>query len=243
MILTDVQQLSPGNLLTFYEIDCTAIGGDIERYHNHNDGPIVWQGNTYLPWSIQAENFERTGDGQQPLPTVTVGNIGVGLDDEPITGVVTALCLALNDLLGAQVTRRRTFAKYLDAANFDDGNPSADPNEHFPDEKWVICQKQSETPEVVSFVLASPLQFEGVQLPRRQIIAGTCGWLLMAAPEGGYRGAYCSYTGTAMFDQDGNSVSDPSLDRCGGRVSDCKRRFGEWEPLNFGGFPSADRIR
>lgn len=243
MILEDVQKLVPGNLVTLYEIDCRAIGGDVERYHNHNDGEIVWQGNTYYPWAIEAQDFERTGEGQQPNPTVTVSNIGVDDEGEPITGVVTALCLALDDLRGATLIRRRTFAKYLDAVNFDGGNPTADPNEHLPDERWIISQKQTETPEAVTFVLSSPLQFDGVQLPARQIIAGLCGWLVMSGPEGGYRGAYCGYTGTAMFDKDGNPVTDPSLDKCGGRVSDCKKRFGEWQPLSFGGFPSADRIR
>lgn len=243
MILEDVQKLVPGNLITLYEIDCTAIGGEIERYHNHNDGEIVWQGEAYYPWAIEARDFERTGDGQQPNPSISVGNIGVDEHGEPITGVVTALCLALDDLRGAIFVRRRTFAKYLDAVNFPDGNPSADPNEHLPDERWIISQKSRETPEQVDFVLSSPLQFDGRQLPSRQVLAGLCGWLVMAEPEGGYRGAYCGYTGSAMFDADGNPVTDPSLDKCGGRVSDCKRRFGEWQPLSFGGFPSADRIR
>ncbi|MCR4158841.1 phage minor tail protein L [Kerstersia gyiorum] len=243
MILADVQRLVPGNLVTLYELDCTAIGGDIERYHNHNDGVIVWQGNAYHPWAIEATDFERTGDGQQPNPTLSVGNIGQDSEGRPIAGVVTALCLALDDLRGATLTRRRTFARYLDAANFPAGNPAADPNEHLPNEIWIVSQKSEETPEVVTFVLASPLQFDGVQLPSRQIIAGKCGWLVMAAPDGGYRGAYCGYTGTAMFDRDGNPVNDPSMDKCGGRVSDCKKRFGEWQPLSFGGFPSADRMR
>lgn len=243
MILEDVQKLVPGNLVTLYEIDCTGIGGDIERYHNHNDGEIVWQGNVYYPWAIEAKDFERTGDGQQPNPTITVSNIGTDDEGEPITGVVTALCLALDDLRGATLIRRRTFAKYLDAVNFPDGNPGANPNEHLPDERWIISQKQAETPELVTFVLSSPLQFDGVQLPRRQVMAGMCSWLTMAGPEGGYRGAWCGYTGSAMFDRDGNPVTDPSQDKCGGRVSDCKKRFGAWQPLGFGGFPSADRVR
>ncbi|MBX7021084.1 phage minor tail protein L, partial [Providencia rettgeri] len=44
MIYEDVQKLAPGNLVTMYEIDCRAIGGDVERYHNHNDGVVTWQG-------------------------------------------------------------------------------------------------------------------------------------------------------------------------------------------------------
>lgn len=243
MILADVQLLTPGNLVTLYELDCTAIGGLTERYHNHNDGVITWQGHQYFPWAIEARDFERTGEGQQPMPELSVGNIGEDDEGSPITGVVSALCLALDDLVGATLIRRRTFAKYLDAVNFEGGNPTADPNEHMPDERWLVSQKKLETPEIVTFVLGSPLQFDNVQLPRRQIMANMCVWLTMAEPEGGYRGSYCGYTGSAMFDKDGNPVADPSLDKCGGRVSDCKKRFGEWQPLSFGGFPSADRIR
>jgi len=243
MILEDVQKLVAGNLVTLYELDCTALGGSVERYHNHNGDVIIWQGNTYHPWAIEAKNFERTGDGQQPNPTLTVGNIGQDAEGNPITGVVSSLCLALDDLRGAVLTRRRTFAKYLDAANFHEGNPGADPNEHLPDERWIISQKQSETPETVTFVLSSPLQFDGMQLPARQIVAGTCGWLVLAQPEGGYRGACCGYTGAAMFDRDGNSVTDPSMDACGGRVTDCKLRHGIHGALPYGGFASADRVR
>ncbi len=243
MILADVQTLTPGNLVTLYELDCTAIGGLVERYHNHNDGVITWQGNEYYPWTIEAKDFERTGEGQQPLPELSVGNIGEDGEGNPITGVVSALCLALDDLLGATLIRRRTFVKYLDAVNFDDGNPTADPNEHLPDERWLVSQKRLETPEVVTFVLNSPLQFDGVQLPRRQIIANLCGWLTMAGSEGGYRGSYCGYAGPLMFTKDGEVTLDPSMDRCGGRVSDCKLRFGQYGVLNYGGFASADRIR
>lgn len=234
MISNDVQKLDLGRLVVLYEIDCTSIGGDIERYHNHTDGPILWQGKEYLPWAIEAKDFERTGDGMQPIPTVAVGNIGIGLDGEPITGVVTALCLELSDLRGATFTRKRTFEKYLD------GQPGADPNEHLPDEKWIISQKTKETPDAVIFALSSPLQFDGLKLPSRQIIAGLCGWLTMPSPDGGYRGSYCGYTGGDMFDKDGDPVTDPELDKCGGRVSDCKIRFKE-DALRYGGFPNADR--
>jgi len=243
MVLADVQKLVAGNLVTLYELDCQMLGGGIERYHNHHDGAIVWQGKTYRPWAIEARDFERTGDGQQPNPTLTAGNIGQDANGQPILGVVSALCLALDDLRGAVLTRRRTFVRYLDAVNFADGNPGADPTEHLPDERWIINQKQSETPEVVTFVLASPLQFDGVQVPTRQVIANVCGWLVMARPEGGYRGACCGYTGASMFDRNGQPVNDPALDVCGGGVSDCKLRHGAHQPLPYGGFASADRIR
>lgn len=242
MINSDIQKLVPGNIVTLFEVDCTGIGGSIERYHNHNDGPITWQGKVYEPWAIKGENFERTGDGQQPFPSLKVSNIAAGPDGEQITGVVTALCLALDDLLGAKVTRKRTFVKYLDAVNFEEGNPSANPNEHFPDELWTISRKSAETPEMVEFELSSPLQFDNIKLPSRQVIPNLCGWLLISGPEGGYRGAYCGYTGNERYDLDGNRVFDPSKDRCSGLMKHCELRFGKDKPLSFGGFPSSGRV-
>lgn len=243
MILEDVQKLTPGNRIEMFEVDCTQIGGVVERYHNHNDGIIVWQGESYFPWAIESRDFARTGEGQQPMPELTVGNIGVDENGQPITGVVTALCLALQDLVGAKVVRKQTFAKYLDAANFEGGNPTADPNEHLPDETWIISRRKSETPESVVFELTSPLNFDGVQLPSRQITAGYCSWLSMAGPAGGYRGAHCGYTGAQMYDLDGNPTNDPTKDQCAGTISACKLRFGDNNPLPYGGFPSADKTR
>ena len=156
-----------------------------------------------------------------------------------MAGVISSLCVHLDDLVGARVVARRTLGRYLDAANFPEGNPSADPREELPPEIWIVQQKTLETAQVVEFTLASALDFNGQKLPDRPIIAGVCAWLR----KGGYRGPYCGYTGGRMFDLNGNRVTDPTLDRCSGLMSDCKKRFGEYEVINFGGFPSADLIR
>ena len=109
-ITADVQQLEPGALIELFEVDCTAIGGDMLRFHGHlQSASIWWQDNEYKPWPIQATGFMRTTDAQQPSPTLTVGDIN---------GTISALCVYLDDLVGATVRRRRTLARYLDAANF-----------------------------------------------------------------------------------------------------------------------------
>lgn len=227
-ITSDVQQLEPGNLVELFELDCTSIGGDVLRFHGHmQSGSIWWQGNEYSPWPITASGFERTGDAQQPAPTVTVGNVN---------GVIGAMCLALGDLVGASVRRHRTFGKYLDAKNFPDGNPTADPNEEFPQELWFVEQKSGDVFPQIEFTLASALDLNGVQLPARSIVANVCMWLTI----GGYRGPYCGYTGAACFDASDNPVDDPSQDKCGGRLNSCKVRFGTTNPLSHGSFPAAD---
>ncbi|OAI63579.1 tail protein [Ralstonia solanacearum] len=230
-ITADIQRLEPGALVELFELDATAVGGDMRRFHGYAQvGSIWWAGNEYGPWPIEATGFERTGQGQQPAPRLAVGNVD---------GSISALCLYTADLVGAEVRRRRTLGRFLDARNFPEGNPEADPAEELPVEVWFVEQKTAETKETVEFELSSALDFNGVQLPRRQIVANVCGWLMV----GGYRGPECGYTGAAMFDRDDNPVGDPSLDRCGGRLSSCKCRFGVNEPLPFGGFPAADLIR
>ncbi|QNB10827.1 phage minor tail protein L [Paraburkholderia tropica] len=227
-ITADVQQLEPGRLIELFEVDCTAIGGDVLRFHGHlQSASIWWQGNEYKPWPIQAAGFERTGDAQQPSPTVTVGNVD---------GVIGAMCIALGDLVGASVRRRRTFSTYLDAVNFPDGNPTADPGEEMPPELWYIEQKSGDIYPQIEFTLASALDLNGQQLPARPIVANVCMWLM----KGGYRGAYCGYTGAAYFDLNDQAVDDPAKDKCAGRVASCKCRFGANNPLPYGSFPAAD---
>lgn len=76
-ITADIQKLEPGALVELFELDASEIGGAVQRFHGYMQvGAIHWQGKQYDPWSIQAEGFEQVGEGQQPSPTLRVGNIG-----------------------------------------------------------------------------------------------------------------------------------------------------------------------
>jgi len=239
-IYSDIQKLEPGAMVELFELDATGINGDVLRFHGYNQiGKIWWQGNAFEPWALQADGFEQTGQSKQPRPTLKVGNIGLDAQGNSVVGVISSVCISLDDMVGARVTAYRTLGKYLDAVNFPDGNPSADPNEQLPPEIWIVQQKTAETSERVEFELSSALDFDGKQLPDRPIIANVCSWLR----KGGYRGPYCGYTGARMFDAAGNPVTDPTLDRCSGLLVDCKKRFGDGEVVNFGSFPSADLLR
>ncbi len=230
-IQADVQKLEPGEWVEVFELDATAIGGDVLCFHGYTQvGSIWWQGKEYSPWSIQVEGFARTGDGQQPTPTLRVGNVD---------GSISALCLFLADMVGAQLTRRQTLGKYLDARNFPGGNADAAPGEELPPEIWLLERKAEESAVSVTFELSSALDFGDAQIPARQIVANICMWLT----KGGYRGPYCGYTGVDYFDRDDNRVTDQVLDKCGGRLSSCKARFGANNPLPYGSFPAADLVR
>jgi lambda family phage minor tail protein L len=148
---------------------------------------------------------------------------------------MTALCLQYQDLVGGKLIRHRTLGKYLDAVNFPNGNANADPDQEIPNDQWFLERKSSETSTSVTWELSSALNFNGVQLPGRQIVANGCTWL----SRGGYKGPYCGYSGSAYFDINDNAVSDPAKDVCGGRLSSCKARFGANNPLPYGSFPAA----
>lgn len=240
-IYAEVQKLDLEELVDLYKLDCTSFGGEILRFHGYEQlGSITWQGEQYEPWPIQIAGSEVVGEGPAPRPSLQVGNIGKDAQGNELPGVISALCIQFQDLVGARLEVFRTFGKYLDAANFADGNPNADPSEYML-EAWLIEAKTSETRAVVVFELAQTVDADGIQVPDLVVQAGVCPW----TRKGGYRGPYCQYTGAAMFTEDDQPTTDPEKDRCGGRLSSCElRRAGFPEQvINFGGFPAADRIR
>ena len=111
-ITSEIQKLEPSAIIEMFELDATAFGGDLLRFHAGTNGlrqNLVWQGNTYTAFPVQASGFDLSGNGQLPRPKLQVANV---------TGAITLLVLTYDDLLGAKVTRKRTLAKYLDAVNF-----------------------------------------------------------------------------------------------------------------------------
>lgn len=244
----DAQQLAPGDRVRLFEVDCTEFDGPALYFHNHpiphtadeiaaaggDDSTLTaksiwWQGNEYKAWPTQIDGLEMTSDGSAPTPTLAVGNID---------GTITALCLVYQNLAQAKVRVHTTFAHYLDARNFPDGNESADPTQERL-EVWYIDSKASEDSESVTFQLSSPADLQGIMIPTRQIHS-LCTWCV----RGQYRGASCGYTGSAYFDIDGNPVDDPSKDECSGLLATgCKARFGDDAELPFGGFPGSALIK
>ena len=120
-IITDLQKINPSAIIELFTLTTeAALHGSAQtyRFHNgsnlNNNNDIIWAGNTYIKMPIQAEGFAFQ-KGQLPRPTLTVSNA---------LGTITGILLNVNkvttgnDLTGATVTRIRTLARYLDAANF-----------------------------------------------------------------------------------------------------------------------------
>lgn len=221
----ELQSLSPTSMLELFVLDLSnTTSGGVLYFHagtNELNAPVVWQGETYEPWPIEAEGFDVSSQGALPQPKLRVANID---------GMFSGEVAANRDLLDCMLTRKRTFARFLDAENFIDGNPEADPNQHADDDIWFIDQKLSENRYTLEFQLASVFDLMGVQLPNRQVLKSACSWR--------YRGPECGYTGAPYdrFDQPTTAINDS----CSKLLGSCRVRF-KGRPLPYGGFPGATK--
>jgi lambda family phage minor tail protein L len=225
----EIQTLTPSARIELFELDASILGGTIYRFHAGVNGllqPVVWAGEEYSPFPVQATGFEYSGQGPLPRPKFRVANVA---------GVMSSLVMLYEDLAGCKVTRIRTMAKFLDEVNFPAGNPTADPEAEYPREIYYIDRKASESRDVVEFELSSSLDMAGVMFPSRQVVQNYCPWA--------YRGAECGYTGTDYFDTNDQVVAVLAQDVCGKRLSSCRARFGQYGELPYGGFPAAGLLR
>lgn len=189
---------NPTHLVTLYELDLTPKGGTVLYFHAGTvpvgANTIGFKGHTYSPFPIKAEAFEWSTQGTLPRPKLTVSNIA---------SVTSALCRQFGDLVGCVVTMRMTFFCYTS------GGSEPDNTKEFVPQIFVIDRKVGETNAIVQFDLATPMDAEGVELPRRQILATACPFT--------YRGVECGYVGLP-FRNRLNVAFGPAF--TGGTISD-----------------------
>ena len=240
--VSDLQSVAPSAVIELFQLELNAAQHGVnETYYFHagvnatNSGDIIWNGQAYLAFPIEATEFEYTGTGSLPRPKLRISNI---------YGTITGIILTLpNGLEGAKVTRIRTLARYLDAANFPDAgilltedsdallledgssilleaiNPTEDPTAEFPREIYYIDRKASENRDLIEFELAAAFDLVGVRAPKRQCVSNVCQWT--------YRGAECGYAGNAYFNFNDVPVAAIGQDVCGKRLRSCELRFSQ----------------
>lgn len=255
-LLDELYKYAPSSIIEMFVIDLTPFatyynigsgeGVRIFRYFNGyneriqqnlSNTNIIWDTKTYYARPIQFSGLEISSAGQVPTPRLEISDIDLTL---------SPMIQAYGGMVGAEVLRKRTLVKFLDAGNFITGtNPTADPNSAFPDDKFRVERVAEESNGQISFELSPAWDVEGVQLPRRQVVANICPWTYKQSP--------CNWDPTAdgryynELDQDLNDTDlFPGLtlqqkqaqDRCSKRVNGCRLRFGS-RIMPFGGFPSA----
>lgn len=186
-LTAELQKIAPSAIIELFELQLNTPQhgtNDIYRFHAganlNSNGELIWAGNNYMRFPLEAEGFEYSGNGQLPRPKIRVSNI---------FGTITALLLSLpGGLEGAKVTRIRTLARYLDAANFPGNvNPLGTPDStaEFPREIYFVDRKSTETRDVVEYELAASFDLAGIRSPKRQCVSNICQWV--------YKSAECGY--------------------------------------------------
>lgn len=200
---SELFSLTPSAIVTLFEIDATDLafnagnigqdtlvsGGMIFRFHNNikfGVTSVYWRGNEYFAAPISAEGFEISAKGTLPVPVLSITS-----DDEGVNAlsVLKSKIRQLDDLVGAKVTRIRTFAKYLDEKNFIGVQKpqgfSPDPNVELPRDTYYIDHKAQEDKNTISFNLSSIFDVQGISLPQEIVSASRCRFQ--------YRGCGCLY--------------------------------------------------
>ena len=173
-VFSEVQKINPSAIIELFtlQLDNSLHGATtVYRFHSGSNlnanGQIVWAGNSYLRFPIEATGFAYQR-GQIPRPKLIVSNA---------LGTISAILLLVNqttagnDLTGATFTRIRTMARFLDAANFSGAtNPlgTPDPTAEFKRQIYTGDRKSAEYREVVEFELAGAIDMAGVRAPKRQ---------------------------------------------------------------------------
>ena len=173
-VFSEVQKINPSAIIELFVLQLdTALHGanTIYRFHagsNLNaNGEIVFAGNSYLRFPIEATGFAYQR-GQLPRPKLRVSNA---------TGLISSILVSVNqvtagnDLTGSTFTRIRTMARFLDAVNFPGNtNPlgTPDPTAEFKRQIFIVDRKSTENREIVEFELAASTDMAGVRAPKRQ---------------------------------------------------------------------------
>lgn len=220
-------------LITLFQLDTAFMGGPIHYFTSASDFDtvIVWGGEQYFPMPIDAQGFEMTSKGALPNPSISLSNL---------YGAGNSLLESYNGLVGAQVTRLLTLRRFLD-----DGT-TPDPNAYISRDVFVVAQKMSHDAGQITFKLASRMDQEGAQIPRRQILRDVCqhSYRFWDANIGGfnYSKATCPYTATGFWtplDQ----ATDPLHDQCSRSMQGCTLRFGRWAALPARFFPGVGKVK
>ncbi|MGH8709929.1 MAG: phage minor tail protein L [Burkholderiales bacterium] len=153
------QKLNPDTYLELCDFDLTALGGSIYHYTNTMvdfASALVWQSKIYQSLPFVIGGISDSGDGTAPArPQISISNVNKFL---------FAALLSVGPLIGATITRYRTYRKFLD-----DG-AEANPIMHYPIHIFTFTRKITHTRDVLTYELTSQLDLPGLVLPALQIL-------------------------------------------------------------------------
>lgn len=188
-------EFQPSAILDFYLLYFNIVDkeGIFLAFHpgSNFQQPIIWQGTEYLPMPVETEGFELSTNNRLVRPKIRISNKDF---------IITDILANNKDLQYARLVRKRTFAKFLDNANFDGGNPwgEADTSAEISNDTYIVAQKTAENRLFVEFELTTALDVDGATVNNRLILSNYCSF--------NYRGFGCRYEGAELFDKDNNKI-------------------------------------
>ncbi len=228
------QGFAPGELIELFILDLEPIGVSAAYYFTPTNMPgysVSFGGQAYTYAPISMSGIERSLSGDPPSPKVMLPNANK---------FTTALVVQYNDLVGAQVTRMRTYKDFLDGEVLEDGTAYLSRDLYTVEQKVHLGNTHGE------FSLRPLYALDNRYLPGRTCHKDICTHryrLMDADGTPNYARATCPYTGSVYFTAAGEATLTPQLDVCGKSLNDCTLRFGETAELPFRGFPGMSRLR
>lgn len=217
-----------GAFIDLFEADLQPYGGELIRFHSGTNGyygDVIWKGYQYQAYPISVEGFESKNEGTYSRPTMVVADVA---------GLIVGINHDFGDLLGVAITRRQIPVKHLDAINFPNGNPDADPSMEAVSRYFVEEMTDEIAGEQVTYTLATPIDRDNAIIPARTILADVCQW--------SYRGTGCNYGGPPVADERDNPTNSPVLDKCSHRKTGCRLRYPRPQILPISSFPGSDKV-
>lgn len=219
----ELQSLDHDQEVTMFELSDFNEDNPDEIFYFSNCEAVTFNSIFYLPIACEISGLSMSAEGAPPRPKLTVSDA-----DPTDSKLITSLIAFHGGLEGATVTIRKTLRRFLDY------EIDADPTQEKPRDIFVISHKVQEVPgRFVEFELSSPIDFVDEVLPGRPAIR-LCPVI--------YRGAECTYTGTAMFTVNDEPTLITKKDVCGKTVNSCQKRFGKANPIPHAGFPGIQRV-
>ena len=157
-------------------------------------GQIIWQNKRYIPFPIIVDGIEVASRGTLPKPKLTFTNQIQNSNYNFFFTKIKNTIRSIGDIIGLEITRKRTFLKYLDAVNFksyggiiNDDNFIVDPDSYaaLPDDTFYIDRKLKENKDIIQYELSSIIDLENLKLPLRTMYSEACSL--------DYRGDGCEY--------------------------------------------------
>lgn len=264
MLSADFQKLSVTGLVTLYQLDATALGGNVLYLHGHTNYEdwLKIYSSIGINSELVGDNLKLIGlDHKQTNDKTLYRNITFnGITYEPIAidseglemrgdGRASNPSLVLaNNIRGVQGAVSAYCLQFSDFAGakltvintlakyLDASNFSTGNPQASNEYKKQVWFIEQKTSEN-----AGQVTFElsnPIDFEGQRIpcreINNYCQW----AVNGGYRGESCGYIDVDMYDLEDKPTANPELDRCSGRLQGCKVRFKD-QPLPFGGFPAS----